>query len=42
MCGVTDAAETLSWLGVWAWAVSTARDAVVSIGLHSTQVAGSG
>ena len=42
MCGVVVAKETLSWLAVWAWAVSTASGAVVSITVHSTQAAGSG
>jgi len=42
MCGVVGAEETLSWLAVWAWAVSTAKGAVVSITNHSTQTAGSG
>lgn len=42
MCGVVVAEETLSWLAVWAWAVSTASGAVVSITNHSTQAAGSG
>jgi len=42
MCGVVVAEETLSWLAVWAWAVSTASGAVVSITNHSTQTAGSG
>ena len=42
MCGVVVAEETLSWLAVWAWAVSKAIGAVVSITNHSTQTAGSG
>ena len=42
MCGVVVAEETLSWLAVWAWAVSTAIGAVVSITNHSTQAAASG
>lgn len=42
MCGVVIAEETLSWLAVCAWAVSTARGAVVSITNHSTQAGGSG
>ena len=42
MYGAVVAEETLSWLAVWAWAVSTAIGAVVSITNHSTQVAGSG
>ena len=42
MCGVVIAEETLSWLAVWAWAVSTASGAVVSITTHSTQTADSG
>ena len=42
MCGVLVAEETLSWLAVWAWAVSTAIGAVVSITNHSTQTAVSG
>jgi hypothetical protein len=39
---VVIAEEPLSWLAVWAWAVSTAKGAVVSITNHSTQAAGSG
>jgi hypothetical protein len=39
---VVVAEETLLWLAVWAWAVSTASGAVVSITVHSTQAAGSG
>jgi hypothetical protein len=39
---VVVAEETLLWLAVWAWAVSTASGAVVSITPHSTQAAGSG
>jgi hypothetical protein len=39
---VVVAEETLSWPAVWAWAVSTASGAVVSITVHSTQAAGSG
>jgi hypothetical protein len=39
---VVIAEETLSWLAVWAWAVSTASGAVVSITVHSTQAEGSG
>jgi hypothetical protein len=39
---VVVAEETLLWLAVWAWAVSTASGAVVSITTHSTQAAGSG
>ena len=42
MCGVVGAEETLSWLAVWAWAVSTASGAVESITVHSTEEAGSG
>lgn len=42
MCGVVIAEESLPWLVVWAWAVSTAKGAVVSITDHSTQAAGSG
>ena len=42
MCGVVVAEETLLWLAVWAWAVSAASGAVVSITVHSTQAAGSG
>ena len=42
MCGVVVAEETLSWLAVWALAVSMAIGAVVSITVHSTQAAGSG
>lgn len=42
MCGVVIAEETLSWLAVWAWAVSTASGAVVSITVHSTHAMGSG
>ena len=42
MCGVVIAEETLLWLAVWAWAVSTASGAVVSITTYSTQAAGSG
>jgi hypothetical protein len=39
---VVIAEETLSWLAVWVWAVSTASGAVVSITVHSTQAEGSG
>jgi hypothetical protein len=39
---VVVAEETLSWLAVWAWAVSTAKGAVVSNTVHSTQAAASG
>jgi hypothetical protein len=39
---VVVAEETQSWLAVWAWAVSTAIGAVVSITVHSTHAAGSG
>ena len=42
MCGVVVAEETLLRLAVWAWAVSTASGAVVSITVHSTQAEGSG
>jgi hypothetical protein len=39
---VVVAEETLVWLAVWAWAVSAAKGAVVSITNHSTQAAASG
>lgn len=42
MCEVSVAVKTLSWLTDWAWVASTAKGAVVSIGLHSSQASGSG